>query len=282
MSSESTDPKTVNYTDEEVNLIEAVLFSSPQPLPLTELKKVIKSRHKGGIKSIVDHLNERYEADNRSFRIREIGGGFQFYLLADYASSVEKYFSVERERRLTPAGLETLAIIAYKQPITKGEIEQIRGVSSDGVVATLLERKLIKPAGRADRIGKPLLYATAPKFLEYFGIADLSQLPKLSEVLPKKETENQKQSNLEFKEFSDAAARTGVAGASAGGDDLGDEQVDELDEIETAESAGEEEEDIAEDAGVKTPAAAEAAEDLEDEYDAEYDSDDPDDEDDDD
>jgi segregation and condensation protein B len=210
MSSESTDPKGVNYTEEEVNLIEAVLFSSPEPIPLKDMKKVLKTRHKGGIGSIIDHLNERYEADNRSFRIRELAGGFQFYLLTEYASSVEKYFSVERERRLTPAGLETLAIIAYKQPITKGEIEQIRGVSSDGVVQTLLERKLIKPAGRADRIGKPLLYATATKFLEYFGIADMTQLPKLSEVLPRKEEDRGRQANLEFQEFADVAESTGV------------------------------------------------------------------------
>lgn len=210
MSSESTDPKAVNYTGEEVNLIEAVLFSSPEPIPLKDLKKVLKTRHKGGIKSIIDHLNEHYEADNRSFRIREIAGGYQYYLQADYASKVEKYFSVERERRLTPAGLEALAIIAYKQPITKGEIERIRGVSSDGVVQTLLERKLVKPVGRAERVGKPLLYATTSKFLEYFGIADLAQLPKLSEVLPRKEDGKDRQSNLEFKEFASVAENAGV------------------------------------------------------------------------
>jgi segregation and condensation protein B len=105
-------------------------------------------------------------------------------LIPDYAIEVEKYFSVQRNRRLTPAGLEALAIIAYKQPTTKGEIEQIRGVASDGVIQTLLERKLIKPAGRAERVGKPLLYATTTNFLEYFGITNLEQLPKLAEMLP--------------------------------------------------------------------------------------------------
>lgn len=181
----SSDSNQIGYTEEEMNLIEAVLFSSPRPMPVTELKKLLTSRHKGGVKGIVDKLNEKYTANNNTFRIREIAGGFQYYLITDFAVQVEKYFSVQRERRLTPAGLETLAIVAYKQPITKGEIEQIRGVAADGVIQTLLERKLIKPAGRAEKIGKPLLYATASKFLEYFGIAGIEQLPKLAELGPK-------------------------------------------------------------------------------------------------
>lgn len=184
MSSESEE---TGYAPEEINLIEAVIFSSPKPIPVNELKKVIKSRHRGGIKSIVDSLNHKYEEHNNSFRIREIGGGFQFHLLEDYSLEVERHFSRQRTRRLTQAGLETLAIIAYKQPVTKGEIEQIRGVASDGVVQTLLERKLVKLAGRANRVGRPLLYSTTSDFLEYFGINSLDQLPKLEEVLPRKE-----------------------------------------------------------------------------------------------
>ncbi len=178
----SSDSNQIGYTEDEINLIEAVLFSSPRPMPVTELKKLLSSRHKGGVKGIVDKLNEKYAGNNNTFRIREIAGGFQYYLMPDFAVQVEKYFSVQRDRRLTPAGLETLAIIAYKQPITKGEIEQIRGVAADGVIQTLLERKMIKMAGRAEKIGKPLLYATTPKFLEYFGIAGLEQLPRLAEV----------------------------------------------------------------------------------------------------
>jgi segregation and condensation protein B len=193
----SSDSNQIGYTEEEINLIEAVLFSSPRPMPITELKKLLTSRHKGGVKGIVDKLNEKYTANNNTFRVREIAGGFQYYLMIDYAVQVEKYFSVQRERRLTPAGLETLAIIAYKQPITKGEIEQIRGVAADGVIQTLLERKLIKPAGRAEKIGKPLLYATAAKFLEYFGIADITQLPKLAELGPKA-VDHHRQPELSF------------------------------------------------------------------------------------
>jgi segregation and condensation protein B len=194
----SSDSEQTGYTEEEISTIEAVLFSSPRPLPTNDLKKLLNSRHKGGVKGIVDKLNQKYAENGNTFRIREIAGGLQFYLIPDYAVQVEKYFSVQRNRRLTPAGLETLAIIAYKQPVTKGEIEQIRGVASDGVIQTLLERKLVKPAGRAERIGKPLLYATTTNFLEYFGITSLEQLPKLAEMLPRP-TGSPLQKTLDFR-----------------------------------------------------------------------------------
>ena len=194
----SSDSEQTGYTEEEISTIEAVLFSSPRPLPTNDLKKLLSSRHKGGVKGIVDKLNQKYAENGNTFRIREIAGGLQFYLIPDYAVQVEKYFSVQRNRRLTPAGLEALAIIAYKQPTTKGEIEQIRGVASDGVIQTLLERKLIKPAGRAERIGKPLLYATTINFLEYFGITSLEQLPKLAEMLPRP-TGSPLQKSLDFR-----------------------------------------------------------------------------------
>lgn len=194
----SSDSEPTGYTEEEISTIEAVLFSSPRPLPTSDLKKLLSSRHKGGVRGIVDRLNQKYSENGNTFRIREIAGGLQFYLIPDHAVQVEKYFSVQRNRRLTPAGLETLAIIAYKQPTTKGEVEQIRGVASDGVIQTLLERKLIKPAGRAERIGKPLLYATTAIFLEYFGIASLEQLPKLAEMLPRP-TGSPLQKSLDFR-----------------------------------------------------------------------------------
>jgi segregation and condensation protein B len=193
----SSDSEKMGYTPEETNLIEAVLFSAPKPVPIDELKRVLKSRHRGGIRSIVDHLNQKYSENNNSFRIREIAGGFQFYLLEDYSLEVERHFSKQRRRKLTQAGLETLAIVAYKQPVTKGEVEQIRGVASDGVIQTLLERKLIRLAGRAERVGRPLLYATTNDFLEYFGINSLDQLPKLEEVVPRKDGQSN-QGSLAF------------------------------------------------------------------------------------
>lgn len=193
----SSASESSGYTDEEINLVEAVLFSASKPVPLDDLKKAVKSRHRGGIRGVIESLNQKYSENNNSFRIREVGGGFQFHLLEDYSLQVERHFSKQRRRRLTQAGLETLAIVAYKQPVTKGEIEQIRGVASDGVIQTLLERSLVKLAGRADRVGRPLLYATTSEFLEYFGINSLDQLPKLDEVLPRQQ-ERTSQESLAF------------------------------------------------------------------------------------
>jgi segregation and condensation protein B len=198
-----SDESERGYSDEEVNLIEAILFSSPRPMAHSDLKKVLKRRHKGGIRSIVEQLNRKYAEHNHSFRIREIAEGFQFHLIEPYSLEVERHFSRHRKRRLSQAGLETLAIIAYKQPVTRGEIEQIRGVSSDGVMQTLLERSLIKPAGRADRIGRPLMYATTRDFLEYFGLASLEQLPKLEEIMPRRRQQaDQQRLAFEFDEPS--------------------------------------------------------------------------------
>jgi segregation and condensation protein B len=234
----SSDSNQIGYTEDEINLIEAVLFSSPRPMPVTELKKLLTSRHKGGVKGIVDKLNEKYTVNNNTFRVREIAGGFQYYLLTDFAVQVEKFFSVQRDRRLTPAGLETLAIIAYKQPITKGEIEQIRGVAADGVIQTLLERKLIKPAGRAEKVGKPLLYATAPKFLEYFGIAGLDQLPKLAELGPKA-VDTHRQPELAFAEPEtiEGESEGGVLSSALGQLDEHPEHIDE--DVDYSESDAE-------------------------------------------
>lgn len=197
------------YSEEEINLLEAILFAAPKPLPHGELKKIIKSRHRGGIRSIVERLNERYENAGVTFRIRDIAGGYQFHLREPYSLDVERHLARQKKRRLTQAGLETLAIIAYRQPVTKAEIEHIRGVACDGVLQTLLERNLVKPAGRAERIGRPLLYATTNDFLEYFGINSLEQLPKLEEVLPRK-TESSAQASLAFEldETTDSVAQS--------------------------------------------------------------------------
>ena len=192
-----SDEPDSGYTEEEINLIEAILFAAPKPVPHAELKKVIRSRHRGGIRSIIERLNERYQAAAVSFRLREVAGGYQFYLTEPYSLDVERHLARQRKRRLTQAGLETLAIIAYRQPATKAEVEHIRGVACDGVLQTLLERNMIKPAGRAERVGRPLLYATTSDFLEYFGINSLEQLPKLEEVMLR-QPESPAQASLAF------------------------------------------------------------------------------------
>lgn len=166
---------------EKMNLTEALLFATPEPLDFKRISRFIGKASKAEIGTIIQKLNEKYTEGGHSFRIREIADGYQICLLPNMTMAVEKFLKRQRERRLSPAGLETLAVIAYKQPVTKGEIEHIRGVTVDGPLNTLLERKLVTIAGRSEKIGHPLLYGTTKKFLEYFGLNNLKELPQLEE-----------------------------------------------------------------------------------------------------
>jgi segregation and condensation protein B len=134
------------------------------------------------IEEIVTALNEKYLATDSSFRIRKVAGGYQLYIIEDYAGYVEELHTRRRNARLTRSALETLAIIAYRQPVTKLDIEMIRGVASDSVLHTLLERKLITLSGRAQTIGRPLLYRTTDEFLKYFNLNAIEDLPKMTEI----------------------------------------------------------------------------------------------------
>ncbi len=154
-------------------------------------------------------MNVRYTETGSSFRIREIAGGYQFYILPDYVGYVEELFARRRKMRLTRAALETIAIIAYKQPVTKNEIEQIRGVSSDGVINTLLEKNMVLITGRATTVGKPLQYGTNEEFLKFFGLNSLADLPKMSEIeelLASNERREQTELGLPQTPFADAYA----------------------------------------------------------------------------
>lgn len=163
-------------------IVETLLFASNKPLHLERLQELIQ-QPKEDIVNAVEELNREYEATGRTFRIHELAHGFQLYTLPDYVSWVSALFKNDHHpKKLTAASLETLAIIAYNQPITKSGIEGLRGVDSSGPLATLLERGLIRTAGHARRPGNPLLYATTQEFLRYFGLASLADLPKREEL----------------------------------------------------------------------------------------------------
>lgn len=171
------------------SIIEALIFSSDDPLPTTEIIKAIKeidgsdiSITPKDVETSVNYLNEKYEDDEKSFSIIRIANGFAFGTKQEYAKYVGFLSSVKTKRRLSQAALETLSIIAYKQPITKPEIENLRGVNSDYMMNTLLEKNLITIKGRAETIGRPLLYVTTDEFLKYFGLHKISDLPKPREV----------------------------------------------------------------------------------------------------
>ena len=162
--------------------IEALILASPEPLPTRKITQLIEDITPSQVAEAITKLNSGYAAAGSSFRIREIAGGYQFYILPEYVRFIEDMFSSRRRLRLSRAALETVAIVAYRQPVTKADIEHIRGVASDGVIRTLLEKNLITVDGRADTVGKPLQYGTTADFLKFFGLARLEDLPKMSEI----------------------------------------------------------------------------------------------------
>ncbi len=165
---------------EAKSILEAILFISAGPVTLDTLRKTVEI-DKYNTERLLRELVREYSLKNSGLLILEVAGGFQMVTNPACAPWVKKLLSVSVPKRLSQSSLETLAIIAYKQPVIKAEIEAVRGVNSDGVVRTLLERRLIKILGRKDVPGRPLMYGTTKEFLRYFGLKDLSELPTLRE-----------------------------------------------------------------------------------------------------
>jgi segregation and condensation protein B len=171
------------------SIIEALIFSSEDPLTSQDIIKAVKGIDGDDIQitqedidMCIENLNEKYDEQKLAFSIIRIAGGFIFATKSEYAKYIGFLSSEKSKRRLSQAALETLSIIAYKQPITKPELESIRGVNSDYILNTLLEKNLITISGRADSVGRPLLYGTTDEFLKYFGLNKLSDLPKPREI----------------------------------------------------------------------------------------------------
>lgn len=166
---------------EKKDIIELLIFSSGEPINISSIKEITGFPEEE-IKLLLDELIMEYEARNGGIVIKEIAGGYQMITNPQYAGWVKKIKKNINQVRLSMAALETLAIIAYKQPIIKAEIEQIRGVNSDGAIKTLLERRLIRIVGKKEAPGRPFLYGTTKEFLEYFGLKDLTELPTLKDL----------------------------------------------------------------------------------------------------
>ncbi len=163
------------------SVIESLLFMSESSLNLERLSAVIEGVEKSEIRSVVEELQSEYETQGRGFRLVEVAGAYQLRTPKENADWVKNLFRGKATRMSRPT-LETLAILAYKQPITRVEIEQIRGVSVEGILSTLLERQLARIVGRKDIAGKPFLYGTTREFLELFNLKDLTDLPTLKEM----------------------------------------------------------------------------------------------------
>ena len=164
-------------------ILEALLFASDTPLALPRILEILKGHEvaKAELTTMLTELKEEYETRRGGFYLQEVAGGYQFRTRPDLAPWI-KQLKAARPAMLTPAALETLAVVAYRQPVVKAEVDQVRGVDVGGVLRGLLERKLVRIVGRKDVPGKPILYGTTKKFLEVFNLKDLSELPTLREM----------------------------------------------------------------------------------------------------
>lgn len=163
------------------NIIEALLFTTDKPLPSSALAGAADAQAKE-VEEAVDRINIRLKDSGAPIMIRQVAGGYEYLTLPEYAQYIKKLYRHRFLARLSKPAMEVLAIIAYKQPITKQEVELIRGVNSDGVYHTLLERRLVKIAGRKESPGRPLLYGTTREFLQYLGVNAVEDLPKIEEI----------------------------------------------------------------------------------------------------
>jgi len=161
----------------EALAVEAVLFSADRPLAPRRISDIAALDGVRTVRQAVAELNGRYERDGRSFRIVEIAGGYQMQTLPEFAELVARLHTSRSEARLSQAALETLAIVAYRQPVLRADVEAIRGVACGEVLRKLMEKNLVRIAGRAEEIGRPMLYGTTNHFLEVFGLAGLKDLP---------------------------------------------------------------------------------------------------------
>ncbi len=172
----------VHSEEEAKRVVEAILFTASRPVTLSDFKKVLPRFQPAQIKQIIDALKNEYEGQARSFRIQEVANGFECSTESKSAPWIMKLELQRRARQATQSALETLAILAYKQPITRAEIEELRGVDVSGVLSTLLEKNLVKIVGRKEVPGRPFLYGTTGRFLEHFGLKSLAELPDISEI----------------------------------------------------------------------------------------------------
>lgn len=168
--------------ENQKKIVEALIFASDEPVSDQKIAGFVDDLTPKQVEAIVDVLNQEYATTHRTFFITRVAGGYQFHAHKEFAPWIKKLYKGRRRPRLSQASLETLAIVAFKQPVTKVEIDNIRGVNSSGVIKSLLERNLIVISGRAESVGKPLLYNVTPEFLKYFGLNSIADLPKPQEI----------------------------------------------------------------------------------------------------
>jgi segregation and condensation protein B len=203
--------------DNPLRVLEALLFASDEILTTERIKTIVPGQPDGRrIRQMVEAINVQFAKERHPFEVVEIGGGYQFRTVSYYYPWVVQLFKEKSAKKLSIQSLECLAIISYKQPITKAEIEQIRGVLSDGAMKTLLEKRLVTISGRSEKPGRPLLYATTKEFLAYFGINKIADLPRIEEfeAMAKEKLGDLTEAELQGIEAEKTDAGTGDASAS--------------------------------------------------------------------
>lgn len=173
--------------------VEALIFAAPQPVSLAEIRAVLEEVLQAEVAedevlAAIGQTRAQFLQENYAFELVEIAGGYQFLTKGAYHNAVAVHLKQTTKKRLSQAALETLALVAYKQPVSKSELEEIRGVSCDYALQKLLEKELVLIAGRSEGPGRPLLYATTEKFMDYMGIRSLADLPKVKEFTPTENT----------------------------------------------------------------------------------------------
>lgn len=185
--------------EELKSIVENILLASDQPVTPNDLQSTLMNgMEKAELKSVLEELQEEYQS--RNLKVEEVAGGYQLCTRSEYSDWVRKFLKLDKTTKLSQPSLDTLSIIAYKQPLTKQEVEEIRGVDCAGVIRTLLDKKIVGPAGRKKVPGRPIMYRTTRKFLEYFGLKDLVDLPTLEDLQEELsgELENNVQEEMDF------------------------------------------------------------------------------------
>ena len=259
-------------------VVEAVLFASDAPLKAEEIARADESLDEDLIEDAIGELNAAYSESERAFEIRELGGGFQLLTRPEFAPYLERFDTVPRPSRVSGPALETLAIIAYRQPIGRIEVEYIRGVSSAGVIRTLTDRRLVDVVARGEGLGRPLLYGTTQRFLEHFDFRSLDDLPRPEELpiilrdrvpleeAPADDMDDVDETVTEMPEWGVEDVLAGEASGAEAGEDveaIGDIEVEALPEQDdVADLAGAEESRVRGNGAAEDPIAIADAEDT--------------------
>ena len=182
MSVSPAETEAVPVSDQLVAIVEALVFASPEPLTMRQLLKLLDTDPREDVEAAVAELKRRYEDRGGGLQLVEVAGGLQIVTRTELHEWVRRMFHERTTQKLSVQALETLAVIAYKQPVTAAEVAEIRGVNTSGVLGTLLERGLVKISGRKQVVGRPFLYSTTRDFLDRFGLRDLGELPRVEDM----------------------------------------------------------------------------------------------------